>query len=487
MSRPAKIAIASIVVIALIALALWLALRPNRADLPLEATTGTDPVIADAEPEWFPSIGIAEPIGWSEGAVPQAAPGLAVNRFAQGLDHPRTIYALPNGDVLVSLTNRPPGAEPGGGGITGFVAGLLFARAGADVPSPDMVVLLRDADRDGVAEQRFVLSDQLASPSGLAWHDGQLYIANHDAVLRFDYALGQTALAGAPEKLAALPPGGNHWMRNLILNQDGTRLYVAVGSASNIGEQGMEAELGRAAIHEINLQTGAARIFGAGLRNANGLAWNPWSGELWTVVNERDMLGPDVPPDYLTNVPVGAHYGWPWVYWGDVFDERVNAPMPAFLTEYTRTPEYGLGTHVAALGLVFTEEGARMGAGFGAGAFIARHGSWNRSPAAGYDVVFVPFDARGNPAGKPRPVLASFLTGDGETRGRPTWVEWDTTGALLVSDDTAGIIWRVTAPNAAPAAPIERNRGRALEPQRNLEGDPTRALGNLPSRPGPTN
>ncbi len=496
MSLIKKSLIAIILVVAALALGLWWMTRPDTAELTLEQTTGTDPVIGEPEPEWFPTIGIAEPLGWPEGAAPEAAEGLEVNRFAQGLDHPRVIYALPNGDVLVTLTNRPPAAPPQEAGergiiariidrIRGFVAGRLFARAGAAGPSPDAIVLLRDEDRDGTAERQFTLTDDLASPSGLAWHDGMLYVANHDAVLRFAYELGDTSLTGTPEKLLDLPPAGNHWMRNLILNEEGTRLYVAVGSASNIGEQGMAIEEGRAAIHELNLETGEARIYGAGLRNPNGLAWNPWTDELWTTVNERDMLGSDLVPDYLTNVPIGVHYGWPWLYWDEVVDERVEAPMPAFLTEYTRTPEYALGTHVAALGLVFTEEGARMGPNFGGGAFIARHGSWNRSPLAGYDVVFVPFDERGNPTGKPRQVLEPFLTGDGETYGRPTWVEWDPTGALLVSDDTGGIIWRVVAPNAPPAAAVERNRGERLAPQRDLLSDPARAFENPSPGEGP--
>jgi YD repeat-containing protein len=274
----------------------------------------------------------------------------------------------------------------------------------------------------------------------------------------------------------ALPGGGNHWMRNVVLSPDGARLYVTVGSASNIGEGGMEAEANRAAIHEFDLATGEARLFGAGLRNPNGLDWNPWSGELWTTVNERDMLGSDLVPDYMTNVPVGAQYGWPWLYWGDVIDERVEHPMPNFLTEYTRRPEFALGPHVAALGLAFTREGSRMGAGFDHGAFVARHGSWNRKPAAGYDVVFVRFDERGNPVGKPVQVLKSFLKNDDETRGRPTWVAWDATGALLVSDDTAGIIWRVTAPGAARAGPQQRNTGAPLPPREGLQGDPRRAF-----------
>ena len=480
MSLLKKILVGVLVLVVIAGIAFWWLTRPDQAELTLDQTSGTDPILAEPDEQKIPTVGVAEPIGWPDGAAPEAAEGLSVNRFAEGLEHPRVLYTLPNGDVLVTLTNAPPGRDMGGG-IRSFVAGILFARAGAAVPSPDKLVLLRDADGNGSAESRYVLRDDLSSPSGIAWADGNLYVANHDAVLRFDYALGDTAVNGAPEKLMDLPPAGNHWMRNIILNEDATRLYVAVGSASNVGERGMEIEEGRAAIHELNLETGGSRTFGAGLRNPNGLAWNPWSGELWTTVNERDQLGSDLVPDYLTNVPVGVQYGWPWLYYGDVMDQRVEAPMPQFLMEYTRTPEFALGPHVAALGLVFTQEGARMGSSFAEGAFIARHGSWNRSPPAGYDVVFVAFDERGNPTGKPRPVLKSFLAGDGKTYGRPTWVAWDRTGALLVSDDTANIIWRVTAPGSTPAPAIERNSGASLPPQRELTDDPSRAFGDLPA------
>lgn len=476
MSTLKKSLLVVLAIILIAGLALWWLASGDRADLPLEATTGADPVLAEPEEQLIPTVSVAKPIGWPEGAAPAAAAGLVVNRFAEGLEHPRVIYAMPNGDVLVTLTNAPEREVAGGYWITNFFARLLLSRAGADVPSPDQLVLLRDADGDGVAEERHVLRDDLESPSGIAWRDGELYVANHDAVLRFDYEMGSNVVQGAGEKLMDLPAAGNHWMRNIILNEEGTRLYVAVGSASNIGEAGMAAEEGRAAIHELNLETGRSRIYSAGLRNPNGLAWNPWSGELWVTVNERDMLGSDLVPDYLTNVPLGAHYGWPWVYYNNVFDERVEEPMPQFFTEYTRTPEYALGAHVAALGLVFTEEGTTMGPGFGRGAFIARHGSWNRKPPAGYDVVFVEFDDRGNPVGKPRQVLESFLAGDGATYGRPTWVEWDSTGALLVSDDTANIIWRVTNPAAEGAAAPERNVGEPLPPRRELIGDPARAF-----------
>lgn len=471
-----KIAIGLLVLAVVLAGAGWWILRGDPAEHSVDEVSGSDPLIAAPDAQTIPTVQVAKPVGWGEGEAPAAAEGLAVNRFAEGLEHPRVIYTMPGGDVLVAESNAPGRIVAGGNAVTNWVAGLLFSRAGAAVPSPNKLVLLRDADGDGVAEARHVLRDDLSSPSGIAWRDGKLYVANHDAVLRFDYAEGATVLTGSPTKLMDLPAAGNHWMRNLLLSEDGTKLYVAVGSASNIGDGGMEIEKGRAAIHEIDLATGRSRQFAAGLRNPNGLAWNPWNGELWVTVNERDQLGSDLVPDYLTNVPIGAHYGWPWVYWGDVIDERVEAPMPEFFTQYTRRPEFALGPHVAALGLTFTREGSRLGDTFGQGAVIARHGSWNRKPPSGYDVVFVRFDDRGNPLGKPVPVLKSFLGGDGETRGRPTWVAWDKTGALLVSDDTANIIWRVVAPAAEPATAPQRAQSERMPAQTELRGDPRRAF-----------
>jgi glucose/arabinose dehydrogenase len=457
-----KIAIGVAIVVLVAVIAGWWVLRGQTATLPLDQVTGTDPQLAEPDPQTIPTVRVAKPIGWAGGAAPKAAQGLSVNRFAEGLEHPRVIYAMPNGDILVSEGNAPERIVAGGGTITNWVAGFLFRRAGASVPSPNKLVLLRDADGNGTAEERHELLNGLSSPSGIAWRDGKLYLANHDAVLRYDYAEGATKVTGDPVKLMDLPAAGNHWMRNIILSADGKRLYVAVGSSSNIADAGIEAEEGRAAIHELNLETGHSRVYGGGMRNPNGLAWNPWNGELWTTVNERDQLGSDLVPDYLSNVSVGVNYGWPWVYWGDIIDERVKIPMPNFMIEYTRKPEFALGPHVAALGLVFTQEGARMGPAFAQGAFIARHGSWNRKPPAGYDVVFVKFDDRGNPQGKPVEVLDGFLAGNGETHGRPTWVAWDKTGALLVSDDTANIIWRVIAPGSAPAPAPQRISGPRL-------------------------
>ncbi|MBD2843220.1 PQQ-dependent sugar dehydrogenase [Erythrobacter rubeus] len=468
-----KLAIFFVVLIAALGIAFYFLSRGDTADLTVDEVAGLEPTLQEPDPENFPTVQIAEPVGWPDGDSPTAADGLSVNRFAEGLDHPRVLYALPNGDVLVTLT-RAPKVDPGGEGgimdtIRGWVASFLFSRAGSAGESPNQIVLLRDADGDGIAETKTVIREEgLDSPSGMSWYDGKLYVANHDAVLEFDYELGGDRVSGEPRKLMDLPPGGGHWMRNMEIHPDGDRLFIAVGSVSNIGESGMEVEEGRAMIWEYNLNTNRQRQFALGLRNANGLDFSPWSGELWTTVNERDMLGSDLVPDYLTNVPIGAQYGWPWVYYKDNIDRRVEAPMPAYLIEYTRNPVYAVGPHVAALGLVFTKEGHVMGEDFASGAFIARHGSWNRKPPSGYDVVYVEFDERGNPVGKPVELLGGFLNEDGTTKGRPTWVEWAGDGSLLVSDDTAGIIWRAASPGAEPGAAIARISGNALPPQREL-------------------
>ncbi|MXO75444.1 sorbosone dehydrogenase family protein [Altererythrobacter aerius] len=471
MSTGRKILIGFLVLILLVIGVAAYLMTPDRAEVPVSRVTGTDPELVAPRAEVFPTVAIAKPVGWAANEVPAAAEGLAVTRFADGLDHPRTMLTLPNGDVLVAQTNRPP--DEGPGGIEGFIMGLLFKEAGAGTPSADTIALLRDTDGDGRAEQKAILSHAaLASPSGMAWHDGTLYVANHDALLAFDYQPGATALAGTPRKLMDLPPAGNHWMRNILIAPDGSEIFVAVGSASNVGEKGMEAEEGRAMIWRYDLATNRQSQFATGLRNPNGLAFSPWSGELWTTVNERDMLGSDLVPDYLTNVPIGAQYGWPWVWWRNNFDDRVDAPTPSsFNPTYVRIPQYALGPHVAALGLAFTSGGSTLGDRFASGAIIARHGSWNRVPKSGYDVIYVPFDARGNPAGKPVSVLSGFLSADGKTtRGRPTWVAFANDGALLVTDDTAGIVWRVTAPGAARSAPIQRITGARMPPQRELRG-----------------
>ncbi len=374
-----KIAITLGVLFVLAAGAFWFLSRGDTAALSVEEVTGTEPALQEADPQTVPTVQIAAPVGWKPGEKPTPAEGLEVVRFAEGLDHPRVIHALPNGDVLVTLTRAPKQDESGGGimdSIKGWVAGILLSKAGATGESANQIVLLRDTDGDGTAEtKKVILEKGLDSPSGMAWHEGTLYVANHNALLAFPYALGSDTVTEPARKLMDLPGGGGHWMRNIELSPDGTLLYVAVGSVSNIGESGMEVEKGRAMIWEYDLAKGRARQYGAGLRNPNGLDFSPWTGELWTTVNERDMLGSDLVPDYLTNVPVGAQYGWPWVYYRTNIDRRVDAPMPRFMMEYVRKPEFALGPHVAALGMVFSKEGNRMGEGFASGAFQAQAGA----------------------------------------------------------------------------------------------------------------
>lgn len=451
--RNSLIALVMIVVI-VAGLAIYF-IRGNPAELSLAQVSGTDPIIADPNYEKIPTVKLLGPTGWPEGATPTPAKGLSVARFAEGLAHPRAMLTLANGDVLVTETNAPTVPARS---LTDRIRKFMMGKVGAGTPSANRITLLRDADRDGVAETRSVLLQGLNSPFGMVAHGGKLYVANTDAVVSFPFERGQTRIDAAPTKLMALPGGGNHWARNLALSPDAAHLYVSVGSASNIGERGMEAEQGRAAIYELDLATGASRIYGAGLRNPTGLAFNPDTGELWTTVNERDMMGSDGPPDYLTNVPIGVNYGWPWIYWRFEYDSRVEAPMPNYLQEYVRYPEYSLGAHVAPLGLVFAQNGG-LGGAFASGAFVARHGSWNRRPVSGYDVVFVGFDGRGNPLEQqPVPVLTGFVAKDESgARGRPTMLAFDQTGSLLVSDDTAGIIWRVsgTQPKVSPPAPAE--------------------------------
>lgn len=416
--------------------------RPDRARLEVEQVFGAQPRITEPRSQLIPTVRIAEPVGWN-GAVPTAPAGLTVQAFASGLDHPRWMYRLPNGDVLVAETNSPPRE---GGGITGWFMKMFMARAGAGTPSANRITLLRDADGDGVAEGRSALLEGLNSPFGMALVGDWLYVANTDAIVRFPYRSGDTRITAAAEKIVDLPGGENHWTRNIVASEDGQLLYVAVGSASNIAEKGMEIEENRAAIHEVNLQTRTIRPYATGLRNPVGMAIEPATGALWTVVNERDMMGSDTPPDYLTRVTFGNHYGWPHFYWGPYIDRRVEPRRPE-LQEYSARPDYALGPHTASLGLAFADD-ARLGPQFTNGAFIGQHGSWNRVPPSGYKVVFIPFGANGFPArdGKPIDVLTGFLTEDGKARGRPVGVITDQIGALLVADDVGNVIWRVAGP-----------------------------------------
>lgn len=407
--------------------------------------TGPSPVIASPSPGALPTVNIAPAKGWASGETPTAAPGLAVTAFASGLDHPRWLYVLPNGDVLVAESNAPPGKR-GIGGIKGKVMGSVMKRAGSGVPSANRITLLRDADGDGMAETRSVFAADLVSPFGMARVGDTLFVANADALVRFAYADGQKQAGAAPRKVVDLPGGADqrnhHWTKSLVASADGTRLYVGVGSNSNIADNGMDAEVERAAVLEVDPVAGTRRVFAGGLRNPVGLAWEPRSGALWAVVNERDELGSDLVPDYLTRVDAGAFYGWPYSYWGAHVDERVK-PQRADLVASARVPDYALGSHVAPLGLAFAT-GNQLGADFAEGAFVGLHGSWNREPLSGYKVVFVPF-RDGRPSGAMRDVLTGFLDAQDNARGRPVGVAVARDGALLVADDVGNTVWRVTA------------------------------------------
>jgi glucose/arabinose dehydrogenase len=413
------------------------------ARLPPSASIGPHPVLPEPNETLIPTVNIAPAVGWPAQGKPVAAAGLHVNAFATGLDHPRWIYVLPNGDVLVAESNKP--AQPNqSGGIKAWVTKRVMKKAGAGVHSADRITLLRDADGDGIAETRSVLLEELHSPFGMALIGRQLYVANTDAVLRFPYATGQTRISAPGEKVTDLPAGSrnHHWTKNILASRDGTKLYATVGSNSNAGENGMDEEEGRAAIWEIDLTSGAKRLFASGLRNPNGLDWEPQSGVLWTVVNERDGLGSDLVPDYLTSVIDGGFYGWPYSYYGAHLDQRVQPQRPDLVATAIQ-PDYALGNHVASLGLCFAQ-GSALPAPFKNGAFIGEHGSWNREPRSGYSVVFVPF-SQGKPAGMPIEVLSGFVNAQGEANGRPVGVAIDNHGALLVADDVGNIIWRVSA------------------------------------------
>ncbi len=414
--------------------------------LPPDADKGTQPTLSEPRKTLIPTVHIAPASGWTDGSLPQAAPGLFVTAFGTGLQHPRWVLGLPNGDVLVAESNATPKPEDGKG-IKGWVMRLVMKLAGAGVPSADRITLLRDADGDGHAEVQSVFLSGLHSPFGMALVGKVLYVANTDAVLRFPYTPGQTHIVAPGEQLLALPAGAinHHWTKNLIASPDGKALYVTVGSNSNVAENGMAAEEGRAAIWKVDAATGAHSVLASGLRNPNGLGFEPQTGALWTVVNERDELGSDLVPDYLTSVHTDGFYGWPYSYYGQHVDTRV-APQRPDLVALALVPDYALGAHVAPLGLAFSQ-GKRWSGPWASGAFVGEHGSWNRKPRSGYKVVFVPF-FDGKPTGLPRDVLTGFVGPNGKARGRPVGVALDARGGLLVADDVGNTVWRV-APSAA--------------------------------------
>ena len=411
------------------------------ARLPFAATVGASPTLPPPTKTVIPTVHIAPAKGWPAGAKPTVASGASVTALATGLAHPRWVYVLPNGDVLVAETNAPPRPEEGKG-LRGMVMKLVMKRAGAAVPSANRITLLRDTDGDGVAETRTAFLEGLNSPFGIALVGNDLYVANSDAIVRFPYVTGEMRISAKGVKLTDLPAGArnHHWTKNILASPDGSRLYATVGSNSNVAEHGPAEEDGRAAIWEVDAKTGAKRLFATGLRNPNGLGWEPASGALWTVVNERDELGSDLVPDYLTSVKDGGFYGWPYSYYGSHVDDRVSPPRPDLVAKAIK-PDYALGNHVAPLGLAFAQ-GSKLPAPFLEGAFVGQHGSWNRRPRSGYNVVFIPF-AAGKPAGPPVEVLGGFVSADGDAYGRPVGVAIDKRGALLVADDVGGVIWRV--------------------------------------------
>ena len=425
------------------------------ATLPVSAGFGPTPLLPPPRKTLLPTVNIAPAIGWAAGEKPAAAPGTQVSVYASGLDHPRWLYVLPNGDVLVAETNAPP--KPGdNNGIKGWVMKLLMKRAGAAPPSANRITLLRGLKADGTAETRSVFIDGLSSPFGMALVGNDFYVANTDAVMRFAYQPGQTSLPGAATQLVALPGGqiNHHWTKNILANAGGSKLYATVGSNSNVAENGIAAEDGRAAIWEIDTKDGSHRIYAGGLRNPNGMAWEPTDATLWTVVNERDEIGSDLVPDYLTSVREGGFYGWPYSYYGQNVDVRVDPQRPD-LVATAIAPDYALGPHTASLGLA-ASAGNSLPARFASGMFVGQHGSWNRKPHSGYKVIFVPF-VGGRPSGDPVDVLTGFLSPAGEAKGRPVGVAIDKTGALLVADDVGNVIWRVTSATAPGGAPVATN------------------------------
>ncbi len=424
---------------------LTLAACGDNSVLPVGASYGPNPTLPAPAPETLPTYNVPSTVGWKEGEGPSPAPGLQVHSFARDLDKPRWLLVLPNGDVLVAeSTHKVRWANTHGfGGWLPSLAqriGGLFASE-----SPDRVTLLRDADGDGVAELKTPYITRVKSPFGMALVGDTLYVAATDALMAYTWQAGATR-AGAGRKVIDLPDGAinHHWTKNVIASPDGSKLYVTIGSNSNIGDNGLEAERDRAMIWEVDPTAGTHRVFASGIRNPNGMAWSG-DGTLWTVSNERDGLGGDLVPDYLTSVKDGGFYGWPWSYYGPHVDARVTPANPAMAAKAT-APDHALGTHTAALGLTFAGNQA-LGPAFADGVFIGQHGSWNRKPANGYRVIFVPF-VNNRPTGMPVEVLTNFLNTDGDARGRPVGVAIDGKGALLVADDGGKRIWRVTA--AAP-------------------------------------
>jgi glucose/arabinose dehydrogenase len=410
--------------------------------LPISSEEGPHPALPTPVKSVIPTANVATARGWDAGAQPTSPAGAKVTAFATGLQHPRWVYVLPNGDLLVAETNAPPKPQDHKG-VKGWLMKQYMKKAGSAGPSANRLTLLRDSDHDGKADLRTVFASDLNSPLGMALVGPSLYVADTDAILRFPYADNDAVARGGAAKLVDLPAGpiNHHWTKNIIASADGAKLYAAIGSNSNAGENGADAEVERAAIWEIDVKTGAHRVFASGLRNPCGLAWEPQTGTLWTSVNERDELGSDLPPDYLTSVHDGDFYGFPYSYFGQHVDERAKPPRPDLVAK-ALTPDYALGPHTASLGLAFADKGTP--ARFARGMYVGQHGSWNRRPLSGYKVIFVPF-ADGKPKGAPIDVLTGFLSPTGEAYGRPVGVAVDGGGNLFVADDVGNTIWRVAA------------------------------------------
>lgn len=425
---------------------MMLAACGNNSQLPKEASYGPNPALPAPQQQEIPQNNSAGAGKWQNGETPTPAPGLAVKAFATKLDHPRWLYVLPNGDVLVAESNKGTSwADTMGYG--GWLESLVRRLQGLNTKSANRITLLRDTKGDGVADVKSVFISGLNAPIGMALVGDTLYVADTDALLAFPYKTGETHIDGPGRKVTDLPGGDidHHWTKNVIASPDGSKLYVTVGSNSNAGENGLDKEVGRAAIWEVDPKTGSHRIFASGIRNPNGMGWSP-GGVLWTAVNERDEIGGDLVPDYMTSVKDGAFYGWPWSYYGQHVDIRVQPPNPAMVAKAI-SPDYALGTHTASLGLTFAK-GEKLGSDYSSGVFIGQHGSWNRTPINGYDVIFVKFDGE-KPVGEPTNVLTGFVDDKGDARGRPVGVTIDKQGALLVADDTGNVVWRVTKAGAS--------------------------------------
>ncbi len=426
----------------------------SSSSAPIDSTLGADPELPDPDQSLLPTVNIAPAIGWVDGGKPTVAEGLAVKAYATELDHPRWLYVLPNGDVLVAETNAP--ARPARNqGLRAWFMNKIMARAGAAVPSRNRITLLRDTNHDGVADFRSTFLEDLNSPFGMYLEGRDFYVANTDALLRFDYAANSTELTGLADRIAELPAGplNHHWTKNVIGVPGSNHLLVTVGSNSNVAENGMDKEVMRAAILKINTTSGDTQIFASGLRNPNGLAWQPETGKLWTTVNERDELGDNLVPDYMTSVSEHAFFGWPYSYYGQHLDKRVKTRRPDLVATAV-VPDYALGAHTASLGLAFYDADL-LPRRYRYGAFIGQHGSWNRHSHSGYKVIFVPFE-NGEPQGLPKDILTGFLSDRGEAKGRPAGVAIAKDGAVLVADDVGNTIWRIAPGNESANDPNAR-------------------------------